>query len=1118
MASRRPATGARSKAKKKADSATPLAPIALLRATPSFHDLTARWRDQAAGSLHWGGLWGSSKALLSLALGAELDQPMLIVVADAKAAALAMDDLEAFGQAALSFPARESSLGTEAQVLRERHHAMHLAAREGFKGFLVAPIAALVQAVPPDADAEGRAEGDADLLSLDLKEGQELDADECARHLIAAGFERVPAITAAGEFSRRGDILDFYAPALGEPLRLEFFDEELESIRVFDLSTQRTRHILREVLVPLTQELGEIAKAEEVLPLDRLPSNMKVIAWEPAAIDERRQQLRFHGGEAVRALKRLEEQCEGRGQLELATLPGNDGTLTTLSVEEYCQGVVEGSTLLAQRAIDGEQAMVLCSTDAESDRLRQILEDQQQSADALDIRSGGLDRGFRLPEARMTVLHHREFVPGHGRHRPKPRGRREHQTEQLDTVMALKPGDLVVHAVHGLARFRGLDRAAREGNQDVILLEFGNSAELRVPASRVDLVERYIGAGGGAPELDKLGSGSFRKRRDKVAAAVEDMAAEMLEMQAARQAQPGFAFPEAGEDQRAFEASFPWEDTPDQATGTRELHADLSLPRAMDRLLCGDVGYGKTELAARAAFRAIHAGKQVAILVPTTVLAEQHYQSLSQRFADWPVEVAILSRFVKPARRKQTIADLATGKVDLVVGTHRLLSRDVSFADLGLVIIDEEQRFGVRHKETLKKKRAQVDVLTLSATPVPRTLHMAMAGIRDITSLSTAPVGRQEVHTEIRYDDEKGLIQEALKRELARGGQIFYLHNRVNTLDREAERLHRLVPEARIVTGHGQMEPAELEKSMLTFVRGDADILCATSIIESGLDIPNANTILIDQAQRHGLADLHQLRGRVGRSERRGYCYLLIPRGKPLPQDARKRLKAVEEMHYLGAGFQLALRDLEIRGAGNLLGSEQSGHINAVGYETYRRLLAQAVARLKRRGVVQEAGIAPACDLSLGVEAALPPEYVPDEETRLQLLRELDRLRAPEEIDSLMVAVKDRFGPPPKVLQNLARLFLLKHRLGALGLDALQRVDDHLTCTLREAKTFSKATKDMQIDFRILSPRRALWMLPKPKAEADEILAYVFQVAQACRLPGQRRQSTTKRRPKSGGK
>ncbi|MHC4823390.1 MAG: transcription-repair coupling factor [Planctomycetota bacterium] len=1108
MATRRPTQAAGRKGKSKPDTS----PVALLRATPSFHDLAARWRDQARGYLRWGGLWGSSKALLSAALTKEFGQPLLVVCADAQQAALAIDDLQAFGCGAVPFPARESSLGTEAEVLRERHHALTLADRDGFQGILVAPLAALIQAVPapPAPGTDPNAPSDA---LLQLREGMSLDPEALTRTLVEAGFRRVPSITEAGEFARRGDILDFYAPAVGEPLRLEFFDEELESVRVFDLASQRTRHVLRKVEVPLTQELEEAAGADDLLPLERFEESLRVVVWEPAAVEERRQQLRFLGPAAVNALNRLNRDLERRDVLDLATLPGHDGTLTTLSVEEYCQGVAPGVSVLAERAADGEHATVLCSTDAEADRLRQILTDNGLDDGALDLHAGGLDRGFRIPEARLTVLHHREFVPGHGSHRPKPRRRRDHPTEAIETVMALRPGDLVVHLVHGLALFRGLDASEGGSSQDFILLEFDGGAELKVPVSRVDLVERFIGAGGANPELDRLGSGAFERRRSKVEAAVEDLAAEMIEIQAKREAVPGFAFPEIDKNQLEFEASFPWEDTPDQAQGTREIHADLSLPRAMDRLLCGDVGYGKTELAARAAFRAILAGKQVALLVPTTVLAEQHWRSFQQRFADWPVEIGLLSRLVTPQRKRETLAGLADGSVDLVIGTHRILSKDVVFKDLGLVVIDEEQRFGVRHKELLKQKRAQVDVLTLTATPVPRTLHMAMAGIRDITSLSTAPVGRQEVHTEIRYDDEAAMVTEVLRRELARGGQVFFLHNRVKSLELMAERLRRMVPEAKVVTGHGQMEPKELEKVMLQFVRGKADILCATTIIESGLDIPNANTILVDQAQRHGLADLHQLRGRVGRSDKRGYCYLMIPRGKPLPLDARRRLKAIEEMKYLGAGFQLAMRDLEIRGAGNLLGSEQSGHINAVGYETYRRLLAQAVARFRRQGRVAAVGLEPACDLALGVDAALSPEFVPDEDVRLQLLREFDRVRAPKEVDAVLEAVRDRFGPPPEDLTRLARLFFLKHRLGLLGLDALQRVGDHLVCSLREAKVFERALKDQNIDLRILTARKALWMLPEPTASPEEVLDLVFATAVACRIPRNKRKSATGKRP-----
>ena len=1094
MATRRPSRGGAGKSPSKED----LSPVALLRATPSFHDLVALWRSQADLRLHWGGLWGSSKALMSAALNAEHEGPLLVVTADAAAAELAVDDFSVFGSGAMPFPARESSLGAEAEVLRERHHALLVIEREGFGGILVAPLAALIQPVPNPSDQEVGG-------VLELAENIKLDPEHLTKVLVDAGFERVPAISAAGEFSRRGDILDFYAPAIGEPLRLEFFDDELESIRVFDLATQRTRHVLRTVSVPLAQELKEAADAGDMLPLERFPANTRVVFWEPAAIEDRRKQLRFLGPAAVSALNRFESNCTKHPVLELATLPGEDGTMTTLSVEEYCQGVAPGVAVLASRANAGEHAVVLCSNDAEADRLNQILRDNGEPEHTLRLQSGGLERGFRIPEARLTVIHHREFIPGHGSHRPKPRRRRDHTTAPIETVMALKPGDLVVHAVHGLAIFRGLDRADQEAAQDFILLEFKDSAELKVPVSRVDLVERFVGAGGANHHLDRLGSGAFAKRRLKVESAVEDLAAEMLEIQAEREAVPGLAFPDGGEEQREFEASFPWEDTPDQAQGMLEIHADLSLPRAMDRLLCGDVGYGKTELAARAAFRAIHAGKQVAILVPTTVLAEQHVRSFRQRFADWPVEIEVLSRLVKPAKKREILADLEAGSVDLVIGTHRLLSKDVKFKRLGLVIIDEEQRFGVRHKEELKRKRAQVDMLTLTATPVPRTLHMAMAGIRDITSLSTAPVGRQEVHTELRYDDEKALIQDVLERELSRGGQAFFLHNRVKTLDLTAERIQRLVPKARIVVGHGQMEPKELEKAMLTFVRGDADILVATTIIESGLDIPNANTIFVDQAQRHGLSDLHQLRGRVGRSDKRGYCYLLIPRGKPLPLDARRRLKAIEEMRYLGAGFQLAVRDLEIRGAGNLLGAEQSGHINAVGYETYRRLLAEAVTRMRRQGKVAASGIEPACDLALGLSAALSPEFVPDEETRLQLLRELDRIRTLEQINAVLDSVRDRFGPPPLELENLAKLFFLKHRLGKLGLDAVQRVEDHLSCSLRDAKTFERAIDGLPIDLRVMTARRARWMLPDPSASPEQILNLVFDTALACRMPRKQR-------------
>jgi len=1044
-----------------------------------------------------------------------LEAPLLLVLPDPPAAELALDDLTTFGAAPVLFPAREARLGVEQDVLRDRFRALDRAGRPGFCGILAAPLAALLQPVPSAAGSAA---------VLELETGMRLDPEALMRRLVQAGYERVPALAGPGEMARRGDILDLFAPAMGEPLRLEFFDEELESVRVFDLGTQRTRHVLHHVRVPLLRELAEVARETDPLLPERLPAGFRVVRWEPALLLEAEKRQRFQGREQAGALDRLASLLKKRPVLDLAALPGEHGTLSTLSVEEYCRGVADGAALLVERARLGEQVIVCCATEAEIDRLRQILADRRLDADLLDLRIAGLERGFRIPECRLTVLHHRELVPGHGAHRPRPRTTRRGATQALPDALSLKPGDLLVHAVHGLARFRGIEPAppasAGEdagGAPDVLVLEFAEGALLHLPVSRVDLVERYIGAGGGTPGLDRLGSGAFERRRQRVQAAVEDLAGELLEIQARRLSSPGLAVPEGGDLQREFEAAFPFEDTPDQATGTREIHDDLGRPRAMDRLLCGDVGYGKTELAARAAFRVILAGRQVAVLVPTTVLAEQHHRSFRERFADHPVRIGVLSRIRPAAEQKQVLEAVREGELDLLIGTHRILSADVRFRNLGLVVIDEEQRFGVRAKERIKKKRAVVEVLTLTATPIPRTLHMAMAGLRDISSLSTPPAGRVEIHTEIRFDDEDAFLAEALRAEIARGGQVYYVHNRVRSLDQVVGRLRKLVPEARIVSGHGQMGPRELERAMLSFVRGEADVLCSTTIVESGLDIPNANTIFLDGAHRFGLADLHQLRGRVGRGSVRAFCYLLIPRGVPLPADARRRLKAIEELRYLGAGFQIALRDLEIRGAGSLLGPEQSGHIAAVGYEAYRRLLARAVERLRSRRKLASApaagippGPPPAADISLGVAASLPPSYIPEESTRLSVLRQFDRVTDPAALDASLAGLRDRFGPPPREVVNLARLFFLKHRLGALGLNGVQWVEDRLLCRVRDARRFEAALRPAGIDLRVITPRRAHWVLPEEVRRPPAILEYLLQQVVACPLPPEGGRSTVR--------
>ena len=656
---------------------------------------------------------------------------------------------------------------------------------------------------------------------------------------------------------------------------------------------------------------------------------------------------------------------------------------------------------------------------------------------------------------------------------PRPAGRRV-ESRAIDSFLELSQGDLVVHVSHGIARYHGMhmldrrqepeDRGQRSGDisqktedrgqgsgvggqgsedrgqesgvrgqasgdgvrrvgslqtskEEHLLLEFRDGVFVYVPASKIDLVQKYVGSSRQEPELSKFGGTAWLNRKAKVEAAVMDMAAEMLELQAVRASQPGDAFPSDTEWQKEFEASFPYRETPDQITSLTEIKADLQKARPMDRLLCGDVGYGKTELAVRAAFKAIDYGKQVAVLVPTTVLAEQHFRTFGQRLAEYPFVVQCLSRFRTAGEQKRVIENLAEGGVDVIIGTHRLLSKDVHFKDLGLVIIDEEQRFGVEHKEWLKHLRSTVHVLTLSATPIPRTLHFALLGLRDISNLETPPPDRLPIETRItRFD--KTMIRQAILRELNREGQVYFVHNRVQNIHEIAAKVHDIVPEARIVVGHGQMAGHELEQAMLKFVRREADILVATTIIESGLDIPNANTIFIHQADNYGLADLHQLRGRVGRHKNRAYAYLLVEENKLVTPQAAARLKAIEEFTQLGAGFKIAMRDLEIRGAGNLLGTQQSGHIAAVGYELYCQLLENSVRKLRHQPVKTHLEVT----LDLPWPAYLPRDYVPGQKLRIEVYRRLARIRNLKKLDDFRQELRDRFGPIPEAAEWMLKM------------------------------------------------------------------------------------------------
>ena len=663
----------------------------------------------------------------------------------------------------------------------------------------------------------------------------------------------------------------------------------------------------------------------------------------------------------------------------------------------------------------------------------------------------------------------------------------------IDSFVDLREGDLVVHVTHGIGRYRGMKLLDKGGQvEEHLVIEFQESTKLYVPASKIGLVQKYVGGAKGRPRLAKLGGRLWGRQKESVEKAVVDLAADMIELQAARSARPGIAFPSDSPWQREFDASFPYQETDDQLMAIDAVKEDMTLARPMDRLLCGDVGFGKTEIAMRAAFKAVEAGYQVAILVPTTVLAEQHYRTFSERMAEFPFEIAVLSRFGTRKEQAQTIQRLASGAVDVVIGTHRLAQADVNFQNLGLVIIDEEQRFGVQVKERLKALRHIIDVLTMTATPIPRTLHMSLLGIRDISNLETAPEDRLAVETRVtRFNPE--MIRHAILRELSRNGQVFFVHNRVRDIDKIARRLEEIVPEATIGVGHAQMPEHQLEKVMADFVRHEFDILLSTTIVESGLDIPNANTIFIDDADRYGLSDLHQLRGRVGRYKHRAYCYLLIDPNKHISPNAARRLRAIEEFSDLGAGFAVAMRDLEIRGAGNILGTQQSGHIAMVGYELYCDLLEKAVREMKNmtpRTIIE-------VDVDLPCEAFLPSPYVPDMRLKIDLYRRLARVSQRKQLEDFRLELVDRFGPLPEPTERLLSLTELRIASHQWGIHSIRLEDRYVVLGYADPRKIRRLVELAGRRLRLADDRNAYLLLPEGVAASDEIVGCIKSLLQS---------------------
>lgn len=1083
---------------------TPPDAIGRLLAARPLVDLAANLRtDHTAAA---SGLWGSSVALVVASIHTQLNVPVLLICGHLDEGDDLADDIELFaGDRPEVLPALElaGSLGkvSEEQVANRLQMVARYATGKPTSPMLVAPIQALMQAVP--------SRNQLNQLLLTLKPGQKLEPEKLIVWLSEHGYNRLDQVEVPGDFAVRGGIVDVYMPGnfeesgemVGLAVRIDFFDDEIESIRRFDLDTLGSGDKLDNVRVMDLK--GQLDSGESTSIFTYLPPETVVVLWEPLEIAEQARSYfdRLPDVKGIYPLKAVLAQAGAFSRLELSQfdqgsssapsfVTGGDGaTGTKLPITSLQRFETEAKKALRELAelAETHEVVVYCENDGEAKRFCELLEAEAGVAcKQIKVPIGYLHRGFVWETGRTTgkpvaLLGHHELFH---RYEQRRRVKKVVASRPVDSFLDLKVGDYVVHVAHGIAKFTGIQTIAKDGKSDEYLtLRFAENATLHVPATRVNLIQKYIGGFQGHPQLSRLGSGVWEKQKAKVAEAVMDMAAELIEVQAARAAEVGTSYPPDTEWQREFEAEFPYEPTVDQVTSADEIKSDMQKPRPMDRLLCGDVGYGKTEMAMRAAFKAAEYGKQVAVLVPTTVLAEQHYLSFKERMVNYPFVVESVSRFKTGKEIKDTLKRTAAGEVDVLIGTHRIISKDVKFADLGLVVIDEEQRFGVTHKERLKQMRKTVDVLTMSATPIPRTLHMSMLGLRDISSLTTAPQDRRSVVTEVSpYDKQR--IKMAIQRELNREGQVYFVHNRVYNINEVAEELQALVPDARIIVGHGQMEDGELEDVMMKFIKHEADILVATTIIESGLDIRNANTIFINKADRFGLSELHQLRGRVGRYKHRAYCYLLLPPDRPVTPVAAKRLKAIEKYSHLGAGFKIAMRDLEIRGAGNILGPEQSGHIATVGYEMYCQLLEEATRQLKN----EPKATTPEAHVDIGISAFIPKTYIAADRQRLDVYRRLTRCTSLDMLGMLRQDMIDAFGEEPRQVTVLFALTEMRLLCQIFGVESIIKKAPDVVLTVRDAKLASEGLTGAPGTLRVIDERTVYLRMPPTFMESETLL------------------------------
>ena len=1011
--------------------------------TPAVLDLSERLPSRGT-ALRLGGLPGSSAAVLVAWLVRSFPQRLLTVVAPTPADAERwLSDLSHLTDApTVLYPQREA-LGED-----EPHYEIAGERAETVQALLAGKLRILVTTARATAERT-LLPAALERLRLSLSVGDKRPPGDVARDLETMGYRRVPTVTEVAEYSIRGGILDVYGFGMAAPARLEWWGDDITSLRGFDLTTQRSLEELPEITVlPISTQamrdeaddssVGQsVSRSQDAESSDRpsarppgrpparrtllelLPSDTLVVeesfgpdldevtrAWNEA--EHHLDVARRLGEDVPKREAIFQDPTEWRARIEAFPRLVSRDEPADLQFGFFPPERVDRD-LNRLRALlrSGTPTLLLCDNEGQLERMEELLEEGGRFAAGATLAIGALDGGFVMPTLRV-LTDHEIFRRARRLRRP----RRYREAAPSTATGALAVGDYVVHLDHGIGIYRGIDTiTAGESTLEVAIVEYEGGDRLNVPLYRLDQMERYRAAGEDGdrppPRLHRLGGSSWQRVREKTRQAIKQMAAELLDLYARRTVSTGFAFPPDTKWQRELESSFLYEDTPDQRRATEEVKRDMEQPLPMDRLLVGDVGYGKTEIAVRAAFKAVQAGKQAAVLVPTTILAEQHGRTFLERLADFPVRVEVLSRFRTAKEQKGALERLANGQIDVVIGTHRLLSKDVNFHDLGLLVVDEEHRFGVKHKERLKAMRLSVDVLTLTATPIPRTLHLSLAGLRDLTLIETPPRDRSPILTFVEPWDD-GLLEEAFAREVDRGGQVFTVHNRIETIDTIAARVRSLAPRARVGVAHGQMPADQLEEVMRCFVAGEVDILVSTMIVESGLDVANANTMVVHDAHRFGLAQLYQLRGRVGRSHRRAYCYLLVP--DSIDADAEERLRVLEHHTDLGAGYRIALKDLEIRGAGNLLGAEQSGHAHAVGFDLYLRWLEETVRALRGQGTAEQP-LPP--EVVLDRPAHLPDSYVPDDDVKLDLYRRLARAATSGEIDGLRDELRERFGPLP---------------------------------------------------------------------------------------------------------